>query len=225
MTQSKKGVGASHAANAMDRMYRWQHAIYDLTRKPYLLGRDRMIETLRPADGARILEIGCGTGRNLIVAAQRWPNARFFGYDVSAVMIEHASRAVTKAGLDQRILLTQADACDFNPNVAFRVHSFDRVYISYVLSMIPAWRVVLSSAANLIAPGGSLHVADFGDQSAMGAASRHMLNGWLGAFSVTPRLDLSDELARIAFNKNLKVRCEQIHRGYAVVAQLSRPQA
>ena len=50
------------AATRMDRMYRPQRYIYDLTRKPYLLGRDRLIAGLAAPDGGTILEIGCGTG-------------------------------------------------------------------------------------------------------------------------------------------------------------------
>ena len=56
------------AASLMDRMYRRQRHIYDLTRKFYLLGRDQMIDRLGPPADARVLEIGCGTGRNLIRA-------------------------------------------------------------------------------------------------------------------------------------------------------------
>ena len=67
---------AADASTLMDRMYRHQRHIYDLTRKFYLLGRDRLIAALDPAAGD-VLEIGCGTGRNLILAARRYPNARF----------------------------------------------------------------------------------------------------------------------------------------------------
>ena len=41
------------AAIRMDRQYRWQRHIYDLTRLPYLLGRDRLIAELRPTVGLR----------------------------------------------------------------------------------------------------------------------------------------------------------------------------
>jgi len=61
------------AAVRMDRQYRWQRHIYDLTRKPYLLGRDRLVAELLPTPGARVLEIGCGTGRNLIRIARTYP--------------------------------------------------------------------------------------------------------------------------------------------------------
>ncbi len=61
----------------MDRIYRHQRHIYDLTRKYYLLGRDALIRDLAPVPGDTVLEIGCGTGRNLILAARRYPDARF----------------------------------------------------------------------------------------------------------------------------------------------------
>ena len=73
----------SDAAALMDRMYRRQRHVYDLSRKFYLLGRDEAIARLRPAPRDKVLEIGCGTGRNLVRAAQVYPQARLFGLDVS----------------------------------------------------------------------------------------------------------------------------------------------
>ena len=45
----------SDAAALMDRMYRRQRHIYDLSRKFYLLGRDEAITRLRPAPGDKVL--------------------------------------------------------------------------------------------------------------------------------------------------------------------------
>src|SRR5271154_134301 len=73
----------SDAAGLMDRMYRRQRHVYDLTRKFYLLGRDQLIDTLAPPVGARVLEIGCGTGRNLIRAALQYPAMGAYGIDIS----------------------------------------------------------------------------------------------------------------------------------------------
>ena len=70
-------MSETNHAGLMDSVYRSQRHIYDVTRKYYLLGRDRMIENLAPHDGANVLEVGCGTGRNLILAAQKYPNATF----------------------------------------------------------------------------------------------------------------------------------------------------
>ena len=82
-------AGGSHA-DRMRRMYRRQRHIYDGTRRYYLLGRDRLIEDLAPAPGATVLEIGCGTGRNLVLAAGRYRDAQFFGIDVSTEMLTSA---------------------------------------------------------------------------------------------------------------------------------------
>ena len=59
------GGNHDHAA-LMDSIYRGQKYIYDVTRKYYLFGRDDLIRGLNCASGDGVLEIACGTGRNLI---------------------------------------------------------------------------------------------------------------------------------------------------------------
>ena len=60
----------------MDRMYRLQRYFYDITRKYYLLGRDRLLREMDLAPDARVLEIGCGTARNLICLARQRPQVQ-----------------------------------------------------------------------------------------------------------------------------------------------------
>src|SRR5450631_4686564 len=84
------------ATDRMNRMYRRQRHIYDGTRRYYLLGRDLLIAGLQPAAGASVLEIGCGTGRNLVHAAGLYPGARFFGIDVSTEMLTSAISAISR---------------------------------------------------------------------------------------------------------------------------------
>jgi S-adenosylmethionine-diacylgycerolhomoserine-N-methlytransferase len=91
------------AAALMDRMYRHQRHVYDLTRKYYLAGRDEAILRLEARPGDTVLEIGCGTGRNLIKAARAYPEARVFGLDVSREMLETAAASIARAGLASRI--------------------------------------------------------------------------------------------------------------------------
>ncbi|MEQ1710997.1 MAG: class I SAM-dependent methyltransferase, partial [Hyphomicrobium sp.] len=98
----------------MDGIYRYQRYIYDATRKYFLLGRDRMLDGLKPPPGGAILEVGCGTGRNLILAARRYPGTTLYGFDISNAMLETARQSITRAGLTGRIVVAQGDAADFD---------------------------------------------------------------------------------------------------------------
>ena len=122
----------------------YQRYIYNATRKYYLLGRDLLLNELEPDDGSTVLEIGCGTGRNLIHAARRWPNARFVGFDISHAMLETAWTSTARAGLSDRIAVYQADATSFDLSVLCGEAHVGRVFISYTLSMVPhgggCWR-------------------------------------------------------------------------------------
>jgi S-adenosylmethionine-diacylgycerolhomoserine-N-methlytransferase len=207
----------------MDRIYRHQRHVYDATRKFYLLGRDRLIAGLRPQDHDHVLEIGCGTARNLIIAARRYPTARLHGIDVSSEMLVTAERAVRRAGLGRRIRLAQADAASFNAQALFGVARFQRVFASYSLSMIPPWREALGHAIGMVAPGGQFHVVDFGEQSRLPGAFRLVLRRWLAAFHVTPRSELETVLRQHARTLGATLRCERPHRDYARYAILALP--
>ena len=210
------------AAVRMDRQYRWQRHIYDVTRMPYLLGRDRLIAELDPPRGAQVLEIGCGTGRNLIRIAQTYPGVDCFGIDVSNVMLATARRSIESAGLADHIRLAQADAVTADPARLFGRGSFDRVMISYALSMIPPWRQALAHAASLIGPRGALYLVDFGDQAGMPSWFRVLLFRWLGWFHVSARTDLKPELEQLAARADLELRIRDLYRGYACIARLKR---
>src|SRR5271156_1699279 len=116
----------SDAAALMDRMYRRQRHIYDLSRKFYLLGRDEAIAGLGARPGDRVLEIGCGTGRNLVKLARAYPEAHLFGLDVSREMLASASAAVAGAGLSAPVALGQGDATAFDPETLFGHAEFER---------------------------------------------------------------------------------------------------
>ncbi|WP_020175016.1 class I SAM-dependent methyltransferase [Methyloferula stellata] len=203
------------AAILMDKMYRHQRHIYDLTRKPYLLGRDRLIESLAPPSGGSVLEVGCGTARNLICAARAYRNAHFYGVDVSSVMLAQAQRSVDRAGLGQRITLAQGDASSFDPHVLFGRRDFDRIFISYALSMIPPWQETLVHAFDLLSAGGSLHVVDFGDQAGMPIWFRRALKNWLDLFDVVPRVEITRELKAETRARGLMLSHQALYRGYA----------
>lgn len=214
--------GTSDAARSMDAMYRYQRTIYDATRKFYLLGRDGLVAGLEPPPEGRVLEIGCGTGRNLVKAARAYPEARFHGLDVSAMMLDFARRSIARAGLAQQIVTARADATSFDPTQLFGVPSFDRIFVSYALSMIPHWQAALACARECLAEGGSLHIVDFGDQAGLPAPFRLVLARWLALFSVHPCPTLEAELAAFAASNEMSCRFERRFRGYTFHAVLTK---
>ena len=195
----------------MDAIYRNQRHVYDLTRKYYLLGRDRVIDGLNVPLGGKVLETACGTGRNLIVAARRYPDARFYGLDISEEMLKQARKNIARAGLQNRIIVARANATDFDPAELFGVVEFDRAFISYGLSMIPPWREAVVEAMRHLKPEGSLHVVDFGQQDDLPGWFRGLLTAWLTRFHVHPRPDLEEALHAAGS----QVRFEYLYRDYA----------
>jgi len=208
------------SAEKMDAMYRVQRHFYDLTRKPYLLGRDTLIRSLAVPEGGTVLEIGCGTARNLVCAARAYPTARCFGVDISAAMLKTAQGTVRRNGLGGRVLVAQADATSFDAGALFGIARFDRVMISYALSMIPEWEAALRAALTFLSADGSLHIADFGDQAGLPAWFRAALWSWLDAFSVTPRLELQGKASTMAGALGYGFRGRPLYRGYAFLAEI-----
>jgi S-adenosylmethionine-diacylgycerolhomoserine-N-methlytransferase len=211
------------ATDRMNRMYRWQRHIYDGTRRYYLLGRDQMISNLKPAPDANILEIGCGTGRNLVLAARLFPQARWFGIDVSTEMLTSAIATVSRRGLSSRIRVAHADATAFDPQPLFGVPAFEHVMISYSLSMIPNWTGVLEAAIGRLKPGGRLHVVDFGQQERLPGVVRSLLLRWLTMFDVTPRDEMQSVLSALAKSSCAELTFARPFRGYAQYAVLTLP--
>lgn len=207
----------------MDGAYRWQRHIYDVTRKYYLLGRDQLIAELAPPVGGSVLEIGCGTGRNLIAAGKAWPQERLYGVDISEAMLETARAAVAKAGMADRVTLAQGDACGFDAAALFGPATFDRVFISYALSMIPDWEAALAQAARCVGPSGRLEIVDFGQQERLPGLWRRMLFGWLAQFHVSPCRELGTAIDRVAGEMGGSARSRALYRGYAVRGALLAP--
>jgi len=185
-------LSGSHA-ELMDKVYRRQRYIYDFTRKYYLLGRDRLIREMQLPEGAAVLEVGCGTARNLVAIARRYPTAQLYGLDASAEMLRTAEASLARAGLAGKAVLKQGYAEAVSPALFGREKPFDAVFFSYSLSMIPDWNQSLKAALGALSPGGQLHVVDFGDLGGSGAF-RSVLAWWLSLFHVEPREQLLQTL-------------------------------
>lgn len=144
----------------IENYYRLHARIYDQSRWAFLFGRNEILnlvaEHIQPN---RILEIGCGTGHNLLRLQGRFPGAEIHGLDLSASMLQ-----VARQRLKNRVHLWQQP---YNmPLTRARLHSepFDLIVASYALSMFnPGWEQAIDSICQDLRPGGCLALVDFHD--------------------------------------------------------------
>jgi S-adenosylmethionine-diacylgycerolhomoserine-N-methlytransferase len=204
------------AFEKMDRMYRYQRYIYDLTRKYYLLGRDRLLNELDAKPGETVLEVGCGTGRNLAILAKRCPEANFYGLDASSKMLETARMKLDKAGIaNVRLEKSLAEEFDFG-------QSFDKIFFSYSISMISTWRESIDNALRNLKPDGTLYMVDFFDQAGQPEAFQHFLKWWLAHFEVHYRPELIPYLKELEVSGRGKLGLTSLYRRYSFIAEFRK---
>jgi len=206
---------SSNAHSAMDKMYRYTRHVYDLTRKYYLFGRDKLIEELPVRDGDHVCEVGCGTARNLVVLAQKRGNLHLYGIDASAEMLKTAQASVDGAGLSGRIRLGTALSTDFTAARLGHDRPFDRLIYSYSLSMMDDWREALEHGIAQLKPGGTIHVVDFGNQEGLPGWFRSLLKGWLDQFHVRFRPEVRAWFEAQEKAGRGKMTYRNVMRGYA----------
>ena len=206
----------------MDSMYRLQRYFYDITRKYYLLGRDKLLNEMGVRPGESVLEAGCGTARNLIILGRKHPQAKLFGLDASAAMLETAHGKVDAAGV-KNITLETALADDFAFDETFGLaEPFDKIFFSYSISMIPPWRESIGNALKNLKPGGELFIVDFYDQADLPAPFRRFLKWWLSKFHVWFWPDLMPHLRLLEEGGSVSLRIEPLYRRYSFIARMKK---
>jgi len=226
-SSNNRREGGHDQAAAMDSMYRFTRHIYDLTRRYYLLGRDRLLDRVVTGPDTATLEVGCGTARNLIKLGGRASSGRLYGLDASHEMLETASRSVTRAGLPRGnnppIVLRQGLAEQLDAGRMFGLtEPFDTIFFSYCLSMVPTWPGAIEAAVNNLKPGGRLLVVDFWDQADLPATFAAGLKRWLSLFHVHYRPELHAAIAALGDSGDAEVQFESIHRRYAYLAIVTK---
>jgi S-adenosylmethionine-diacylgycerolhomoserine-N-methlytransferase len=203
----------------MDAMYRWTRFVYDATRKYYLLGRDRLLRDMELQLGNRVLEIGCGTARNLIRLAKARPDIYCFGLDASNEMLDTAAAKVKARKLEERITLKRCLAEELDYAKTFELEApFDAAFFSYSLSMIPTWPEAIDAALANIKRGGAFYVVDFWDQGGWPGWFRFMLKKWLDLFHVKYRPELLDHLRELDESGVGSLTLQSVARRYAYIA-------
>jgi S-adenosylmethionine-diacylgycerolhomoserine-N-methlytransferase len=159
--------------SAMQRYYKLQSKIYDATRWSFLFGRNQIIREipLSPEGNWNILEVGCGTGYNLNNLAQRFPQAKLTGLDVSTDMVALSQKNTRAYGERVKVLAQPYTLGDTAWNA-----QLDLVLFSYSLTMInPQWKDLILQAKADLKPGGYIAVTDFYDSRNLWF-KKHMAN-------------------------------------------------
>jgi ubiquinone/menaquinone biosynthesis C-methylase UbiE len=155
--------------------------------------RARLLDTLAPRPGERILEVGPGTGYySLAVAGALAPGGTLELLDVQPEMLDHTLGRAREAGV-ANIHGTEADARE----LPFEDDSFDAAYLVAVLGEIPGQDAALRELRRVLKPGGRLVVGElFGDPhmvtpralreggEAAGLRFVRRVGPWVGSFCV-----------------------------------------
>lgn len=120
--------------------------------------RSHAIDLLGDLDGATVLDVGCGTGRNFPLLVERvGERGRIIGIDYSEGMLEQARRRIQARGWPN-IELVHGDAAllDDIPGPV------DAVTAIWCLGIVYDLESALNRTVDLLRPGGSLAIVDFG---------------------------------------------------------------
>jgi arsenite methyltransferase len=130
----------------------------------------------RIAAGATVVDVGCGAGTDLILAASAvGPGGRAIGIDMTNAMLRKAQAAAAEAGLSN-VELRAGDALDLPAESG----SADVVISNGVLNLAPDKRRAFSEVLRILRPGGRFLYADIVVASELPESIRHDIDLWSG---------------------------------------------
>jgi S-adenosylmethionine-diacylgycerolhomoserine-N-methlytransferase len=144
--------------NKLKDYYRAHALIYDATRWTFLFGRHRVLRKLAVhcPNPSHILEVGCGTGKNLEQLCHIYPQATITGLDMSEDMLRIARKKLSCCSSRIRWKLQCYEKPTSNGN------PYDLILFSYSLSMFnPGWMEALAAAFDDLSEHGCIAVVDF----------------------------------------------------------------
>jgi SAM-dependent methyltransferase len=126
--------------------------------------------------GETVLDIGCGAGTDLLLAARRvGPGGRAIGIDMTEPMRDRARSSAAAAGLTN-VEVHRADATA----IPVRDATVDVVISNGVLNLVPEKEKGFVEILRVLRPGGRLQLADIVLDVELGEDARRNIDLWTG---------------------------------------------
>jgi arsenite methyltransferase len=130
----------------------------------------------RIEEGATVLDLGCGAGADLLIAAQMvGPEGKAIGMDMTAEMLERARQSAIEMGLDN-IELHEG----LIESLPLEDESVDVVISNGVIDLVPDKDTVFSEIDRVLRPGGRLQIADVVIHKEVSEDARKRIDLWTG---------------------------------------------
>jgi len=126
--------------------------------------------------GETVLDIGCGAGMDLLLAARKvGPAGRAIGVDMTDAMVERAKASAHAAGL-HHVEVRKGDATQLPVADA----AVDVVISNGVLNLVPEKELVLAEIMRVLKPGGRIQIADIALDVELPEEARRNVDLWTG---------------------------------------------
>jgi arsenite methyltransferase len=130
----------------------------------------------RIEEGATVLDLGCGAGTDLLIAARMvGPTGRAIGIDMTRSMLERARQSAHAMGLDNVELYE-----GLIESLPIDDESVDVVISNGVIDLVPDKDAVFSEIDRVLKPGGRLQIADVVIHKEVSEDSRKRIDLWTG---------------------------------------------
>ena len=125
--------------------------------------------------GETVLDIGCGAGMDLLLAARRTgPQGKAIGVDMTPAMRERAKASAIKAGVWKSVDIRAGTA----ENLPVEDASVDVIISNGVINLSPDKRRAFQEIVRVLRPGGRLYLADVVVQRELTLAARSDVDLW-----------------------------------------------
>ncbi len=126
--------------------------------------------------GATVLDLGCGAGTDLLIAAQMvGPTGRAIGIDMTPTMLERARRSADEMALDN-IDLHEG----LIESLPLEDESVDVVISNGVIDLVPDKEAVFAEIDRVLKPWGRLQIADVIIHKEVSEDARKRIDLWTG---------------------------------------------